>query len=201
MTRLSMLVFAVLAFVACKNPGAGSADTAKYPGTEAGAKQLLSEIRTSEDPGAMTRALKPTTADFKAVYTDDVAGQMERGFEKLWADPKAVIATKQDHTDVILSKISSDDLAKWTPQAVMEFPGGYKRVGPKLKPGLTVYRWKYVKPGEQIGTSFDGLIYVNSHWAWFPKPWRVLDSDGGGSDAAGSASAAAGSAAPAVGGW
>jgi len=79
-----------------------------------------------------------------------------------------------------------------------------------------VYRWKYVKPGEQLGTSFDGLIYVNSHWAWFPKPWRVLDSGhggdesgtgggggggtggGGGSDSA--AGSAAGSAAPA-GGW
>ena len=45
------------------------------------------------------------------------------------------------------------------------FPGGYKRVADKFKPGLTVYRWKYVKPGEKLGMSFDGLVYVNNHWA------------------------------------
>jgi hypothetical protein len=21
--------------------------------------------------------------------------------------------------------------------------------------------------------AYDGLIYVNGHWAWFPKPWRI----------------------------
>ena len=41
------------------------------------------------------------------------------------------------------------------------------------KPGLTVYRWKYTKPGEPLGMAYDGLIYVNGHWAWFPKPWRI----------------------------
>lgn len=29
-----------------------------------------------------------------------------------------------------------------------------------------------------LGMAYDGLIYVNGHWAWFPKPWRVLGGDG-----------------------
>jgi hypothetical protein len=26
--------------------------------------------------------------------------------------------------------------------------------------------------------AFDGLIFVNNHWTWFPKPWRVFGGDG-----------------------
>ncbi|TMQ06352.1 MAG: hypothetical protein E6J91_38110 [Deltaproteobacteria bacterium] len=32
--------------------------------------------------------------------------------------------------------------------------------------------------GEQLGMAYDGLIYVNNHWAWFPKPWRALGGSG-----------------------
>ncbi len=173
MTRLSLLVFVALAFVACKK--AGGSDLSKYPGTDDGARQLLNDIRTSADPRAMTRALQPTSADYKAVYTDDVAADMATGFEQhVWSDGRAVIAAKPENTELLIGKLSSEDIARWTTQAVLELPGGYKQVGPKLVPGLAVYYWKYVKPSAKAGMSFDGLIYVNGHWAWFPKPWRVL---------------------------
>jgi hypothetical protein len=35
-------------------------------------------------------------------------------------------------------------------------------------------RWKFVKPGETIGMAYDGLVFVNGHWAWFPKAWHAL---------------------------
>ncbi|HEY0193241.1 MAG TPA: hypothetical protein VGC42_19120 [Kofleriaceae bacterium] len=174
--RLSLLVVVALAFAACK-PAAGL-DLSGYPGTEDGAKQLLSAARTT-DPRALTLALRPTTADYQAVYVDGAAAGMEAGFNgHIWNDPKAVIAPRPENTELVVSKIASDELAAWSPQAVMEFPGGYKRVGPKLRPGLTVYRWKYTKPGELVGQSYDGLIYVNHRWAWFPKPWLVVDGQG-----------------------
>ena len=182
MTRRCLFVFVALSFavMACKKGGGGGAELSKYAGTEEGAKQLLTDIRVSNDAKAMTLALKPSSADYKAVFVDDTAAKAEAGYDKLWSDPKAVISAAPENTELTLSKVTTDDLQKWTPQAEADFPGGYKRVADKFKPGLTVYRWKYVKPGEKLGMSFDGLVYVNNHWAWFPKPWRVLSGNGGG---------------------
>lgn len=179
MTRRMMLAALALAALlfACKKDGGGggSAATSKYPGTEEGAKQLLTDIR-SGDAQAMTRALKPTTADYKAVFVDEVAGKAETAYEKLWSDPKAVIGADPANTELKLWKATTDELKAGSGDAG-EFPGGYGRVADKFKPGLTVYRWKYVKPGESLGMAYDGLIHVNGHWAWFPKPWRAIGGE------------------------
>lgn len=175
---LSALALVVLSLAACgKKDGAGSAALSKYPGTDDGAKQLLTDIRTG-DAAAMTKGLRPTSADYKAVFADDVAAKAESGYEKLWSDPKTVIGAKPENTELLLVKATTEDLQKGTGEA-SEFPGGYKRIAEKLKPGLTLYRWKYTKPGEKLGMAYDGLVYVNGHWAWFPKPWRAIGSDGG----------------------
>jgi hypothetical protein len=160
---------ALLVVAACKK---GGADLSKYPGTEEGAKQLLTDIR-SGDAAAMTKSLRPTSADYKAVFTDEFADKAEKGYDQLWSDAKTVIAADPANTELKLSGATTDDIAKWTPQVEADFPGGYKKVASFFKPGLTVYRWKYTKPGEPLGMAYDGLVYVNGHWAWFPKPWRI----------------------------
>ena len=176
MTRRTILLaaLAAIALTACSKKGGGSEALSKYPGTEDGAKQLVTDIAASSDAAGMTKALKPTSADYKAVFTDDFASKAEKGYEELWNDPKAVI-TRGDagNTELKLSKATTDDIKAWTHDVEMDFPGGYQKVGQYFKPGLTVYRWKYVKPGETLGMAYDGLIYVNSHWAWFPKPWHI----------------------------
>lgn len=175
---VSVFVFAtlLLAAVACKK---SSQDVSKYPGTEEGARQLLTEIRTSSDARGMTLALRPTAADYKAVFVDDAtAARAEVAYDKIFSDAKAVITAPAERSELKLSKATTDDLQKWTAEAQADFPGGYKRVASKFKPGLTLYRWKYVKPGEKLGTSYDGLVFVNGHWTWFPKPWRVIGDPG-----------------------
>lgn len=178
MTRRSVFVVIALTFavVGCKKSGGGGA-LSKYAGTEEGAKQLLTDIRTSRDARAMTLALKPASADYRAVFVDDAAAKAEASYDKLWSDPKAVIAADPANTELVLFKATTDELQKWAPSAEAEFPGGYKRIANRYKPGLTVYRWKYVKPGEKLGMAYDGLIYVHDHWAWFPKPWRALGGE------------------------
>ena len=81
------------------------------------------------------------------------------------------------NTELKLFKATSDDIKAWTPAVEQDFPGGYQKVKDFFKPGLTVYRWKYTKPGETLGMAYDGLIFVNNHWAWFPKPWRIANGD------------------------
>jgi hypothetical protein len=183
MTCRSVLVLTLamaLLGVACKKEGGGgSAATSKYPGTDEGARQLLSEIRTSSDARGLTLALKATSADYRAVFVDAEVAKAEAGYEKLWSDPKAVIGASPENTELLLAKATTEELQQWTAEVDAGFPGGYKRIAAKLKPGLTVYRWKYVKPGEKSGMAFDGLVHVNNRWVWFPKPWRVIGGTDG----------------------
>ena len=42
--------------------------------------------------------------------------------------------------------------------------------------GVAFFAGVFVQPGEAHGMAHDGLVYLDDHWAWFPKPWRVLSS-------------------------
>lgn len=159
-------------------PPVTAGNTSHYPGTEDGAKQLLNELLTAADPRALTRTLRPGTADYKAVFIDSVAERAETGYSNMWNGGKAAITAKDGQTELLLIKATTDQLIAWPPEVDAEFPGGYKRVAHRFKPGLTVYRWKFVKPGETSGMAYDGLIYLGDHWAWFPKPWRVVGEGG-----------------------
>ncbi len=169
-TLLAATVLALSLSPGCK----GASKGLDYPGTEAGAKALLTDLmKPDADREAMTQALKPQPEDYAAYFEGDAAGKAKKGYEKLWSDPKAVISPKDGQTELLLWTATTDDLKAGKGNA-REFPGGYKKVADKLKPGVTVVRFKFVKPGKKLGMAFDGLAYVNGHWAFFPKPWRVL---------------------------
>lgn len=56
------------------------------------------------------------------------------------------------------------------------FPGGYRKIAAHLDPQRVWVAWKYRRPGESSGMAFDGLVRVDDHWAWFPKPYRVVSA-------------------------
>lgn len=168
--RTKLLFAGALLSVACKGGGAAS-----YPGTEEGARAFLTDIRKpGADAKAMTASLKPQGADYAAVFEGELARKAEAEYAKLWSDPSAVIGAKAENSELKLWKATSDEIKAGSGNA-REFPGGYQKISAQLKPGVTWYRWKYTKPGEDLGMAFDGLTYINGHWAWFPKPWRVAE--------------------------
>lgn len=154
--------------------GAPTPAVINFPGTADGAKALLSEfLKSPADRPGLTRALKPTPADYTAVFEGDIATKAATAYEKLWNDPRAVIGASPENTELVMWAAKTDELKSWTGEA-NKFPGGYKQVAQHFKSGLTMYRWKFVKPGETLGMAYDGLVHVNGHWAWFPKPWRAV---------------------------
>jgi hypothetical protein len=168
------LVAGAPSVVACQ--GGGSSATSKYPGTEEGAKQLLGEfLKPGADHPALTKQLRPSKDDYKAVY-GDAADKLAATYDPVWDKGDLVIKPNEGQTELKLASASSDDLKNGTGNAG-EFPGGYKKVADKLQSGVTLYRFKFVKPGEDSGMAFDGLVYVNGHWVIIPKPWRALGGE------------------------
>jgi len=176
MTMRSMLIIATaIMSLLTTGCGKGSSTGLDYPGTEDGAKALLQDLmKPGADRAAMTRALQPRDEDYPAYFEGDAAETAKKAYAKAWSDPNLVIAPKDGQTDLLLWGATTDEFKAHSGNA-KEFPGGYKDVAAKLKAGILVIRFKFVAPGETLGMAFDGLAFVNGHWAFFPKPWRALE--------------------------
>lgn len=150
---------------------APASSTAK--GTEAEAKEMLSGfLKPDADLKALSAALKPDKADYEAVFTAEHAAKVEAAHAPLWAGNPA-LGPKEGQTELLLHAVPTSEIKTWTKNASDHLPGGYEGIKDTFKDGLTVYAFKFVKPGETLGMAFDGLVFVNGHWRLFPKPWKV----------------------------
>ena len=147
-------------------------------GDEEGAQALLKQfVDPKADHAALTKSLKPTTSDYKAMFDTATAAKVEAAQSKDWATNKAVIKPKPNQTDVKVWSASGADLAAGKGSA-KEFPSGYKKIAKHLAPTVLFYRFKFVESGKDQGTAYDGLAFVNGHWVIAPKPWKALDKGG-----------------------
>ena len=143
-------------------------------GDEASAKKKLDKfLAPGADYSALTKELRPTHADYQALFDDETAPVIESVYESEWESGPPAIQPKPGQTELLLYSASVDDLKNGTGNAD-EFPGGYTKVAPHMKPGHTWYRFKFVRSGEKLGMAYDGLTFVHHHWVIVPKPWRAL---------------------------
>ena len=145
-----------------------------FPGTDAGANSLAKEfLKPGADCAALSKQLRPTAADYAAVFDGDFGTKVAAVWDPAWDGGQMVMAPKPGQTEVKVSSATTDELKAGTGSAT-ELAGGWKEAAAKMKPGLKVYRFHFLEPGKTAGMSFEGLIYVNGNWRVFPKPWRAL---------------------------
>jgi hypothetical protein len=148
--------------------------SSNYPGTEEGAQALLAEfVKPGADASALSKALRPSSDDYRAIFEGQTASDMESAASAAWDSGALVIKGKAEQTEIRIKSATTEDLRAQNP-AGKEFPGGYARVAQHLKPGLLVYRFSFIEPGHDLGMAYDGLYFVNGHWVIIPKPWRML---------------------------
>lgn len=144
-------------------------------GSEAEAKALLQQFL---EPGAnypeLSKALAPAPEDYGQVFLPDFAKVAASVYAPAWEAGAIVLAPKEGQTELLIWSATSEDLKAWNEQALV-FPGGYREVKDQFQEGLRIYRFKFVRPGAEIGMAYDGLIFVNGHWRLFPKPWRIAE--------------------------
>lgn len=144
------------------------------PGSEADARRVLSEFLVpGADLAKLTYALKPSPADVRAVYREPLATNMIAIYKKLFT-PSVKIGPKTGQTELLTFYSTTAKLAAGDAMR-QKFPGGYDGVYGYMIPDFPIVRMKFVKPGETLGMASDGLIFVNNHWVFMPKPYRALD--------------------------
>ena len=146
------------------------------PGTQDGAREVLAPfLDAGADTAALTAALRPQDADYAAYFegTEAVAAA-RRLYDRAWDGGDVLIAPRDGQTELLVWVESTDNLRAGIGNT-NKFPGAYREAARRLRPGNVVARFRFVAPGKDVGMAYDGLAYVNGHWAFFPKPWRVLE--------------------------
>jgi hypothetical protein len=145
-----------------------------YPGTDDGARALMKRLGSVGDR-TLLQALQPGAADYEALFEPSFAARAEKRYAEMWTQLPSSDRpfAKPEQTELHLYKAATEQVRSWTPQVKADFPGGYEHVKDQFRPGFTIYVWRYVVPGEQLGIFCNGLVFINGHWAYFPKPWEV----------------------------
>lgn len=134
-------------------------------------RPLLVALAKDSD-GSVTATLQPRDEDYARAFTADVVEHAREQFQALWADAPRVARAAPDCQLVMhiapAGMLAEDNALSW------QFPGGYRSIAPKLNPHRTWVAWKYIARGQTAGMSYDGLVWLDDHWVWFPKPYRVL---------------------------
>lgn len=136
------------------------------------AEQQLLPLATAPTE-ILIEKLKPRDADYAAVFVGDAAKRARDGYALLWQNPPKALG-KPNQTRVKAFAAQADAFATDN-EFSREFPGGYRGIAAQLQPDKIWVAWKLFEAGGELGMSYDGLVWLRDHWAWFPKPWRVLD--------------------------
>lgn len=135
------------------------------------AEGLLLPLATAPTE-VLIEKLKPRDDDYAAVFVGDAARLAREGYAQLWKNPPKALG-KPNQTLVKAFAAQADALGTGN-EFSREFPGGYRGIAAHLQPDKIWVVWKLFESSGELGMSYDGLVWLRDHWAWFPKPWRVL---------------------------
>ncbi len=118
----------------------------------------------------LSAALKPKEIDYDLVFEEELAAQIRIYSESIWESKKPpVIAPKRDQTILDITVHWSQEIS-----GNLDIAGGYSRIAEQLKPNIPWVWFRFLAEGHEHGMSYDGLIQLEDHWSWFPKPWRAI---------------------------
>lgn len=136
------------------------------------AHDLLARYLVPTPADELADELRPDPDDYAAVFAPAVALRARGGYQSFWLQsPRPAPRSGQTEIRVFAAPASmlTDDN-----ELSRRFPGGYRRIAHLLDPHRIWLAWKFLAPGASMGMAYDGLVWLDGRFAWFPKPWRVI---------------------------
>jgi hypothetical protein len=136
---------------------------------------LLEALRhDSGDAGGLVARLRPQPQDYDKVFTGAASGVAREAYEALWSRASGLFRPPAPEQAALQVFVAPAGLLDSDVDLVRPFPQGYRAIAPLLDPHRVWVCWKYSRPEAASGLAYDGLVWCDDHWAWFPKPYRVL---------------------------
>lgn len=139
------------------------------PPDEDAIRRLVGQYAHTDDPDALTLSLLARPGDAARVFAPEVATGVERSILALRANPPR-IRLAPEHTEIDVTIATAEELAA----GVSAFPGAYQALARWFQPGTRWATWSVHAPGAR-GVRYDGMVRIDDRWAWFPKPWRLIE--------------------------
>ncbi|MFZ4701381.1 MAG: hypothetical protein ACOYMG_15125 [Candidatus Methylumidiphilus sp.] len=128
--------------------------------------------------GDILQAVRPRDEDYAKVFAASVSEFVKEAYTKIWEQSAGKPFPDSAQTQLVCH-IAPAGMLTEDNELSLHFPGGYRAVARLLNPHRVWVRWKFCRPGESIGMAYDGMVWIDDHWAWFPKAYRVLESVAG----------------------
>jgi hypothetical protein len=136
---------------------------------------VLQAIAMDSDGNAI-RELRPRDGDYALAFTGEAVAAAHAHYAEEW--PRQLAAPAGPSVDPhwrIEAHLAPAGLLAADNALSRPFPGGYRQIAPWLDPRRIWVCWRYLPPGAGAGIAMNGLVWLDDHWAWFPKPFRVAD--------------------------
>lgn len=143
-------------------------------GAEAIKHTVAPLLQALRHDGGLVARLRPQPQDYDKVFSGAAGKTAREAYEALWAQPAALFRQPAPEQTALKVFVAPAGLLGSGVDLVQPFPTGYRAIVPLLDPHRTWVCWKYTRPEQAIGLSYDGLVWCDDHWSWFPKPYRVL---------------------------
>lgn len=133
----------------------------------------LLEALAADISGELVAQLRPREEDYARIFIGAAADIARAVYTTLWTQSPPRTAQPALPVEVRCFVAPAGMLAEDN-ELSCHFPQGYRAIAQWLQPQRIWVAWKYLQPGELSGQAYNGLVWVDDHWAWVPKPFRVL---------------------------
>ncbi|MEJ2307778.1 MAG: Imm49 family immunity protein [Gammaproteobacteria bacterium] len=123
--------------------------------------------------GEVVASLAPQADDYAKVFDGELVEIAKQHYAEWWKKQDLHIAI--DENTRIDAHMAPAGMLGDENALSYYFPKGYRTIAPYLNPHRVWVCWKYHPEGESAGYSLNGLVWVEDHWAWFPKPYKLAD--------------------------
>jgi hypothetical protein len=107
------------------------------------------------------------------VFVGEAIEQARAAYQQFWSTGLQFSRPRSTQTE-IHCEVAPAGMLRWPNELSRRFPAGYQGIALSLNPHRVWLAWKYLEPGRQSGLSFDGFVWLDDRWVWFPKPYRYL---------------------------
>ena len=122
--------------------------------------------------GVYLPELRPRDSDYEQIFSAEAIAPARHYYQSLWQQGFRLQYPSKAHR--IDTYICPAGFFAQDTSLSRGFPTGYHAIAKWLIPERVWVAWRYLKPGTEAGINYDGLVFVDDHWVWLPKPYRAL---------------------------